>query len=51
VKTSALCREHGNSDVTFYNWKLKCGRMDVNKTRRLRQLEGENRRLKAPVRI
>ena len=25
VKTADLCREHGISDATFYNWKSKYG--------------------------
>jgi putative transposase len=25
VKTVDLCREHGISDATFYNWKSKYG--------------------------
>jgi putative transposase len=49
VKTSDLCREHGISDATFYNWKSKYGGMNVNETQRLREMEDENRRLKALV--
>jgi putative transposase len=25
VKTAGLCREHGISDATLYNWKAKYG--------------------------
>ena len=49
VKTADLCREHGISDATFYNWKSKYGGLDVSKAQRLRQMEDENRRLKALV--
>ena len=49
VKTADLCREHGVSEATFYNWKLKYGGMDVSEAQRLRQMEDENRRLKALV--
>ena len=49
VKTSDLCREHGISDATFYNWKTKYGGLDVSEAQRLRQMEDENRRLKALV--
>jgi len=49
VKTSDLCREHGISDATFYNWKAKYGGLDVSEAQRLRQMEDENRRLKALV--
>ena len=46
VKTVELCRKHGISDATFYNWKAKFGGMTVPETARLRTLEDENRRLK-----
>ena len=49
VKTAELCREHGISDATFYNWKAKYGGLDVSEAQRLRQMEDENRRLKALV--
>ncbi len=49
VKTADLCREHGISEATFYNWKSKYGGMDVSEAQRLRQVEDENRRLKALV--
>lgn len=49
VKTADLCREHGISDATFYNWKAKYGGLDVSEALRLRQMEDENRRLKALV--
>ena len=49
VKTADLCREHGISDATFYNWKAKYGGLDVSEAQRLRQMEDENRRLKALV--
>lgn len=41
-----LCREHGMSDATFYNWRAKYGGMDVSLMKRLKELEDENRRLK-----
>lgn len=46
VKVSDLCRQHGISDATFYNWKSKYGGMNVDELRRLRELEQENARLK-----
>ena len=49
VKTADLCREHGISDATFYNWKAKYGGLDVSEAQRLLQMEDENRRLKALV--
>jgi putative transposase len=46
LKTKELCRKHGISDATFYNWKARFGGMTVPETARLRTLEDENRRLK-----
>jgi putative transposase len=46
VKTADLCRKHGISPQTFYNWKSKFGGMDVSEARRLRELEAENAKLK-----
>jgi putative transposase len=46
AKTADLCRKHGISDATFYNWKSKYGGLDVSEARRLRALEGENAKLK-----
>jgi putative transposase len=46
AKTADLCRKHGISEATFYNWKSKFGGMDVSEARRLKALEGENARLK-----
>lgn len=39
--TTELCREHGISQATFYNWKSKYGGMDVNQLKRLKELERE----------
>ncbi len=49
VKTAHLCREHGISEATFYNWKAKYGGLDVSEAQRLRHMEDENWRLKALV--
>ena len=49
IKTADLCREHGISEATFYNWKSRYGGLDVSEAQRLRQMEDENRRLKALV--
>lgn len=44
-----VCREHGISQGTYYRWKAKFGGLEVSEARRLRELEDENRRLKAAV--
>jgi putative transposase len=49
MKVADLCRKHGISDATFYNWRSRYGGMDVSEARRLRQLEEENQRLKRLV--
>ena len=41
-----LCRKGGFSDATFYKWRAKYGGMDVSDAKRLRELEGENAKLK-----
>ena len=41
-----VCREHGISDATFYNWKAKYGGMGVSELTRMKELEAENARLK-----
>jgi putative transposase len=46
AKTKELCRRHGISEATFYNWKAKYGGMTVSEARRLKELEAENSRLK-----
>jgi len=46
IPVSELCREHGMSNATFYNWRAKYGGMDASLMVRLKELEEENRRLK-----
>ena len=41
-----LCRKHGISDATFYNWRSRYGGMEVSDAKRLKALEEENRKLK-----
>ena len=49
AKAAELCRKHGISEATFYNWKAKFGGMEVSEAKRLRELEDENRKPKAMV--
>ena len=46
VPIADLCREHGISTATFYNWRSKYGGMDASLMARMKELEEENRRLK-----
>ena len=41
-----LCRRHGFSEASYYLWRSKFGGMSVSDTKRLRELEIENARLK-----
>ncbi len=49
TKVIDLCRKHGISDATYYNWKAKYGGMNVSDMKKLKVLEDENRRLKRIV--
>jgi putative transposase len=49
AKVLDLCRKHGISDATFYNWKAKYGGVTVADLRRLKELEAENAKLKRIV--
>ncbi len=46
AKAADLCRKHGMSEATLYNWKAKFGGMDVSDAKRLKALEEENAKLK-----
>jgi putative transposase len=41
-----LCRQHGISKNTLYNWKNKYNGMTVSDLKRMKQLEEENAKLK-----
>ena len=49
AKPADLCRKHGMSEATLYNWKSKFGGMEVSDAKRLKALEGENGKLKKLV--
>lgn len=46
AKATELARKHDVSDATIYNWKARYWGMEVSQLRRLKELEGENPRLK-----
>ena len=46
ILVADICREHGISNATFFNWKGKYGGMSPSQLRRLKELEIENARLK-----
>ena len=37
VPVAELCRKHGMSDATFYNWKSKYGGLEVSEAKRLQE--------------
>lgn len=45
-KVQDLWRKYNISSGTYYKWKSKYGGMEVSDVKRLKELEGENRRLK-----
>ncbi len=46
MKVKDLCREHGISEATYYNWKSKYGGMEASDVKRMKELEVENAKLK-----
>ena len=46
IPVADLCRKHGFSDASFYKWRAKFGGMEVSDAKKLRDLEGENAKLK-----
>ena len=48
-KINEVCRKHGISEATFFNWRNRFTGMGVQEIRRLRELETENARLKRIV--
>lgn len=41
VLVKDICRKHGISDATYYNWKSKYGGMEANDLKRLKEMERE----------
>lgn len=41
TKVKDLCRRHGISDATYYNWKAKYGGMSASDLKRLKETEAE----------
>lgn len=41
VKVSDICREHGISQPTFYQWQRKYSGMEVSELKRLKEMEQE----------
>ncbi len=41
-----ICREHGISPSTYYQWKSKYGGLEASELKRIKELEAENAELK-----
>jgi len=41
-----VCRKHGISDATYYNWKSKYGGMEASDLKHMKELERELSQLK-----
>ena len=46
MPVAELCRKHGVSNATYYQWKSKYSGVQVSELTRLRELEAENAKLK-----
>lgn len=46
AKVTDICREHGISSATYYQWKSKYGGLEASDLKRLREIEAENAKLK-----
>lgn len=46
VPVKEICRKHGISDATYYNWKSKYGGMEASDLKKLKEVEAELFRLK-----
>jgi len=46
VPVKDLCRKHGISDATYYNWKSKYGGMEASDLKKMKELERELSQLK-----
>ena len=46
VQVKEICRKHGISDATYYNWKSKYGGMGASDLRRMKEMEQQLSQLK-----
>lgn len=49
VPIGELVRQAGISEQTFYRWKKRYAKLEINQVRQLKQLQEENQRLKRLV--
>lgn len=46
LPVAEVCRKHGISTATYYQWKSKYAGMSVGELKRVKELEAENGKLK-----
>jgi putative transposase len=46
MKVQDVCRKHGISPATYYQWKSKYGGLGASELKRIKELEAENAELK-----
>ena len=46
VSVKDLCRKHGISDATYYNWRSKYGGMEASDLKKMKELERELSQMK-----
>ena len=46
MKVADVCRKHGISQPTYYNWKSKFGGLSASELKRIKELEAEHSKLK-----
>ena len=46
LPVAEVCRKHGISNATYYQWKSKYSNVSVSELKRIKDLEAENSKLK-----
>ena len=46
LKVAEICRKHGISQPTYYNWKSKYGGLSASELKRIKEIEAEHAKLK-----
>lgn len=46
MKVADVCRKHGISNPTYYQWKSKYGGMSASELKRMREVEADHSKLK-----
>jgi len=46
LKVAEICRKHGISQPTYYNWKSKYGGMSASELKRIKEIEAEHAKLR-----